>query len=83
MVCTSPRAGREIPTPKIFLSQSYMNCLGLCIFLASVKLFNNQSKFFVLDYVISSFDATHRVGFGQLLIEKFSDYQIIALTHDS
>lgn len=35
-----------------------------------------------MDDVISSFDKPHRIRFGQLLEEKFSDYQIIALTHE-
>ncbi len=75
--------GQMIPSPKIFLSESYVNCIGLCIFLAAVRLFNKQAKFFILDDVISSFDSTHRLRFGQLLAEKFSDYQIIVFTHES
>ncbi len=70
-------------SPKKFLSESYLNCLGLCVFLASVKLFNSSSKFFILDDVISSFDKAHRLRFGHLLAEKFSDYQILILTHES
>lgn len=74
--------GLPVSAPKKFLSESYINCLGLCIFLASVKLFNKTAKFFVLDDVISSFDKPHRIRFGQLLEEKFSDYQILVLTHE-
>lgn len=74
--------GKPVSSPKKFLSESYINCLGLCIFLASVKLFNNKVKFFILDDVISSFDKPHRIRFGQLLLEKFSDYQVITLTHE-
>ena len=73
----------ETHTPPIaYLSESHINCLGLSFFLASVKAFNKESKFFVLDDVISSFDRSHRYRFAQLLATKFSDYQIILLTHE-
>jgi hypothetical protein len=73
----------EKQTPPVaLLSESHINCLGLAFFLASVKAFNKENDFFVLDDVISSFDSTHRTRFIRLLINKFSDYQIILLTHE-
>ena len=66
-----------------YLSESHLNCLGIAIFLVSVKVFNKINKFIVLDDVISSFDTGHRKRFADMLIEKFSDYQIIILTHES
>lgn len=75
--------GQEIMAPKKYLSESNLNCLGLCLFLASVRKFNKDAKFFILDDVISSFDKNHRLRFGQLLLEKFNDYQIILLTHET
>lgn len=73
----------EKQTPPVaLLSESHINCLGLAFFLASVKAFNKENEFFILDDVISSFDSTHRTRFIRLLINKFSDYQIILLTHE-
>ncbi|MDO9154281.1 MAG: AAA family ATPase [Paludibacter sp.] len=72
---------RQTP-PVALLSESHINCLGLAFFLASVKAFNKENEFFVLDDVISSFDSTHRTRFIRLLINKFSDFQIILLTHE-
>ncbi len=69
--------------PHKYLSESHINCLGIAFFLASMKAFNKKNKFFILDDVISSFDTKHRLRFGLLLREKFSDYQIIILTHES
>lgn len=70
-------------TPPIaYLSESHINCLGLSFFLASVKAFNKENKFFVLDDVISSFDRSHRARFAKLLTDKFDDYQVILLTHE-
>ena len=72
----------ERTPPQKFLSESYINSLGLSLFLSSVKAFNKKAKFLFLDDVISSFDEPHRLKFSQLLQEKFSDYQIIVLTHE-
>ena len=72
---------RQTP-PVALLSESHINCLGLAFFLASVKAFNKKNEFFVLDDVISSFDSTHRTRFIRLLINKFSNYQILLLTHE-
>ncbi|MDR4505612.1 MAG: AAA family ATPase [Candidatus Scalindua sp.] len=68
--------------PSAYLSESHINYLGLSFFLASVKAFNKQNKFFVLDDVISSFDRPHRSRFAKLLTDKFGDYQILLLTHE-
>ena len=68
--------------PNAYLSESHINCLGLSFFLASVKAFNKQNEFFVLDDVISSFDRPHRSRFAKLLTDKFRNYQILLLTHE-
>ena len=73
---------KEVTPPHKFLSESHINCLGLAFFLTSVDAFNKQNQFIVLDDVISSFDATHRKRFADLLIEKYDNYQIILLTHE-
>ena len=72
---------RQTP-PVALLSESHINCLGLSFFLASVRAFNKENEFFVLDDVISSFDSTHRTRFIRLLINRFNDHQIILLTHE-
>jgi wobble nucleotide-excising tRNase len=68
--------------PHKYLSESHINCLGIAFFLTSVKAFNKRNKFFILDDVISGFDNDHRKRFADLLIEKFSDYQVILMTHE-
>lgn len=75
--------GTEVSPPQKFFSESHLNCYGIAFFLASVKAFNSVNKFIVLDDVISSFDSNHRKRFADLLFEKFSDYQIILLTHET
>lgn len=77
----------EFATEKInpafkFMSESQVNSFGLSIFLAAVKHFNSSFKFFILDDVINSFDAFKRTRVAQLLASKFSDFQVLVLTHD-
>ncbi len=74
--------GRLEAPPHKYLSESHLNCLGICLFLASVKAYNKLNRFIVFDDVISSFDTNHRARFARLLIEKYSDYQIILFTHE-
>lgn len=74
--------GSIVSPPDKYLSESHLNCLGICLFLSSVKAFNDINKFFILDDVISSFDTAHRTRFAGLLMEKFSDYQILLFTHE-
>jgi len=69
--------------PQKYLSESHLNCLGIAFFLTSVKAFNKRNKFFILDDVISGFDTIHGKRFALLLLEKFSAYQIILMTHES
>lgn len=75
--------GLWVSPPQKYFSESHLNCFGISFFLASVIAFNNTNKFILLDDVISSFDTNHRQQFANLLFEKFSDYQIILLTHEA
>ncbi|MCP4219503.1 MAG: hypothetical protein GY765_33015 [bacterium] len=68
--------------PQKYLSESHLNCLGIAFFLTSVKAFNKENKFFVLDDVVSGFDHAHRLRFASMLREKFAEYQVIILTHE-
>lgn len=74
--------GKDSQPPLKYLSESHLHCLGICLFLASVKLSNKVSRFFVLDDVISSFDSDHRVPLLRLLQDHFKDYQVLLFTHE-
>ncbi len=73
----------EKTTPAFkFLSESQVNSFGLAIFLASVKHFNKDFKFFILDDVVNSFDSFKRPRVAKLLASKFNDFQVLMITHD-
>lgn len=64
------------------LSESLLSSLGISVYLACVKMFNVDTKFIILDDVINSLDGQNRPKLIDLLIEEFSNYQIIIFTHD-
>jgi hypothetical protein len=74
--------GSELSPPRKVLSESHLNSLGICLFLASARHFNKFSGFAVLDDIVSSFDSNHRRTLARLLRDKFADMQILLLTHD-
>jgi len=68
--------------PRAFASEGHLDSLGLCIFLAFVKKFNEPCKFIILDDVVTTIDAQHRGKICKLLFEHFKDYQLFITTHD-
>jgi hypothetical protein len=68
--------------PRAFLSEGHLDSLGLCLFLASVRIFNPSGSLLVLDDVLTSIDREHRRRVGELLFQEFADYQIVLTTHD-
>lgn len=72
--------------PLLHFSESHLDTLGLCYFLAARRLEANTNLTFrllVLDDVVHSVDADHRDRIARLLKEKFADHQIVIVTHDS
>lgn len=68
--------------PRAFLSEGHVDSLGLCLFLAAVRVFNPPGSLLVLDDVLTSIDKEHRRRVGELLYSDFQDFQIILTTHD-
>lgn len=68
--------------PRAFLSEGHLDSLGLAVYLASVKMFNAPETLLVLDDVLTSVDREHRHRAADLLLEEFSEYQLLVTTHD-
>jgi len=68
--------------PRAFLSEGHLDSLGLCLYLATVRIFNNSGSLLVLDDVLTSIDREHRHRVAELLLEDFSDFQLVITTHD-
>ena len=69
--------------PRAFESEGHLDSLGLCIFLAFIKRFNTECSLVILDDIVTTIDASHRVRICKLLYEYFKDKQLIITTHDS
>lgn len=74
--------GHDLDDPRACLSTSHLNSLGLCAFLANIRHAAADDRFIVLDDVITSFDIEHRHRVIDLLATRFSDFQVLLLTHD-
>ncbi|MCG2735373.1 MAG: AAA family ATPase [Candidatus Methanoperedenaceae archaeon] len=74
--------GRGGEDPRALTSEGHLDSLGLCIFLAFVKKFNECCTLVILDDIVSTVDAHHRENICKLLFEEFKDKQLLITTHD-
>lgn len=75
--------GRKGEDPRALTSEGHLDSLGLCIFLAFVKKFNQDCSLIILDDVVTTVDSKHRSHICRLLIEEFQEKQMIVTTHDN
>ena len=68
--------------PRALTSEGHLDTLGICIFLAFVKKFNEGFPLIILDDIVTTVDANHRENLAKLLLNEFSEFQIIITTHD-
>jgi hypothetical protein len=74
--------GKDQDSPRLTLSESYRNSLGLCIVLALAKREADSDRPLILDDVVVSFDRNHRGMIVELLQTQFAGRQVIIFTHD-
>jgi energy-coupling factor transporter ATP-binding protein EcfA2 len=71
----------EVP-PHAYYSESHLDTLGICVFLALAKRFRTDQTIVVLDDVLTSVDAAHLKRFMALLHEEAVHFnQVVVLTH--
>jgi DNA repair exonuclease SbcCD ATPase subunit len=73
---------QRVSPPTRTLSESHLNCLGICLFLAVARRFATERGFVILDDVVRSIDSDHRRRLARLLRDGFSDTQFLLMTHD-
>ncbi|MFQ5790396.1 MAG: hypothetical protein ACE5JI_07965, partial [Acidobacteriota bacterium] len=76
---------RQGEDPRAYYSDAHLDTLGLSIFLALRRWYRKHRPDFdllVLDDVLTSVDTAHSIGFSELLLSEFRDYQIVLTTHD-
>jgi len=72
----------RVSPPTRTLSESHLNCLGICLFLAVARRFATERGFIILDDVVRSIDSSHRRRLARLLRDEFPDTQFLLMTHD-
>lgn len=73
---------QEEAHPLNYFSEGHLDSLGLCIFLAFIKRFSSDLELIVMDDVLTTVDAGHRLRVARLLAREFPDYQFVITTHD-
>lgn len=68
--------------PRAYQSEAHLDSLGLCAFLAFVKIFNDEFPLVVLDDVVGTIDARHRRRVCKLLLTEFINNQLFITTQD-
>lgn len=73
--------GKEVDS-RSYASEGHIDTLGICIFLAFNKKFNDI-PLIVFDDVLTTVDLPHKERIGRLIVDKFEDYQFIITTHSA
>lgn len=71
--------------PRAYYSDAHLDTLGISIFLALRRWHRQlhpEFSLLVLDDVLTSIDNAHAVRLSELLLNDFSDYQVLLTTHD-
>lgn len=75
-------AGEKDVLPQAYYSESHLDTLGVCVFLALTKRFRDENTVVVLDDVVTSIDAPHMDRFMGLLLDEAAHFcQLIVATH--
>ncbi|NGZ08215.1 MAG: hypothetical protein CV088_02375 [Nitrospira sp. LK70] len=73
--------GSDLP-PQAYYSESHLDTLGICVFLALAKFFKTDKTIVILDDVLTSIDSPHLTRFMKILHEEASHYsQFFVTTH--
>jgi DNA repair exonuclease SbcCD ATPase subunit len=67
-------------TPQSVYSESHLDTLGICIFLALAKKYNDGNTILILDDVVMSVDETHLDRFIELLHDETATFAHILIT---
>lgn len=68
--------------PQAYYSDAHLDTLGICMFLALAKHFNDDNTIVVLDDVVTSADESHRERFLNLLHDEAENFcHLVVTTH--
>lgn len=68
--------------PQAYYSESHLDTLGICVFIALAKFFRTDKTIIILDDVLTSIDSPHLTRFMKILHEEASHFnQFFVTTH--
>ncbi len=68
--------------PQAYYSESHLDTLGICVFLALAHHYKDEDTIVVMDDVLTSVDQVHMERFNKMLIEEALHFnQVIITTH--
>jgi energy-coupling factor transporter ATP-binding protein EcfA2 len=81
------RFDEKFERPQNYLNEARLSALGLAIYLAARKVNTrfmpaDAPRLLVLDDVLIGLDQSNRLPVLELIFSKFSDWQVVLLTHD-
>ncbi len=77
-------AGRDIPSPHLFLNEARLSAIAISIYLGMIKRHPQIKKFKILflDDIFIGLDISNRLPLLTILNTHFADYQIFITTYD-
>jgi len=72
--------GKKAITPQSVYSESHLDTLGICVFIALAKRYGSKNSILILDDVVMSVDENHLDRFIELLHDDCSDFSHILIT---
>lgn len=74
--------GTDDVQPQAYYSESHLDTLGVCVFLALAKKYSDDNTVVILDDVITSIDQAHMTRFINMLHDEVGNFnQLIITTH--
>jgi energy-coupling factor transporter ATP-binding protein EcfA2 len=68
--------------PQAYFSESHLDTLGICVFLALAKRYLDEDTIIVMDDVVTSVDQVHIERFMRMISDEVSEFnQVILTTH--
>jgi DNA repair exonuclease SbcCD ATPase subunit len=68
--------------PQAYYSDSHLDTLGICMFLALTKHFNDDNTIVILDDIVTSVDEAHRERFLEMLHDEADNFcHMVVTTH--
>jgi recombinational DNA repair ATPase RecF len=71
--------GKDDIQPQAYYSESHLDTLGVCIFLALAKKYVDENTIVILDDVITSIDQTHMTRFINMLHDETGNFNQLML----